>query len=67
MSYTREINTIEHWLVALEYLSENGYKLWQMQYDVHSPEGFHARFWKTGKPDIEIITFSNEVYKAIIK
>lgn len=67
IEYIRKINTIERWKIANDYLSQNNYTLWQMQYDTKSPEGFHARFYVTGKPDIEIITFNEEVYKAILK
>lgn len=60
------IETIEEWSAYSELLAKMGYKLWQWQYRAEGPEGFHARFFVSGKPDVEIITHSEEVENAIV-
>jgi hypothetical protein len=44
-----------------------GYLLYSMQYAWNNPEGFHAWYLKSGEPDIEIVTYCEEVQKAIIE
>jgi hypothetical protein len=61
------IESIEQWERLYDRLKENGWKLWKMQYDTDSPEGFHAWFWKTGKRDYEIVTYLKAVRDEIIK
>jgi hypothetical protein len=63
----KKIESIEQWNTLSERLKNNGWFLWQTQYGIDYPEGFHAWFAKAGKKDYEIVTYNNEVYKAIIK
>lgn len=67
MSYCKQIDTIEHWLKAEVYLREHNYKIWQLQYGIDSPEGFHVCFKSKGFNDIEIFTFDREVQRAILE
>jgi hypothetical protein len=48
-------------------LSKHGYSLWQFQYGYSDPEGFHARFAKTGRQNVEVVTHNSEVQKAIVQ
>jgi hypothetical protein len=50
-----------------KWLKHNGYKPWQYQYSRDSPEGFQVRFWKSGVQDVELVTYSEEVKKRIMK
>jgi hypothetical protein len=59
--------SITNWNKWAKWLKENGYKVWQTQYRWNFPEGYHAWFIKLGFDDIEVYTFSEEVYNAIIK
>lgn len=63
----RIIETLDEWNKLSKKLSENGWSIWQTQYNPQHPEGYHAWFHKTGKPNYEIMTYNNEVYKAIPK
>lgn len=63
----KAIESLETWRELVVQLAENGYRIWQMQYDTRSPEGFHAWFYSTGKPEIELVTHSDAVYDAIVK
>ena len=59
--------TIEQWNILSAKLHKYGYKPWQYQYGWWCEEGLHVWFWKTGKDDIEVVTHSEEVSKAIYK
>ena len=59
------IETLDEWNKLSTRLSANGWSIWQTQYDPQAPEGYHVWFHKSGKPDYEVVTHSNEVYKAI--
>lgn len=48
-------------------MRERNYRLWQMQYGYDTQEGFHAWFNKSGKSDVEVVTFNKKVQDAIIK
>jgi len=50
----------------LDKLRAHGWTVWQMQYQAADPEGFHAWFQKSGEEDIEIVTFNEDVQKAIV-
>lgn len=63
----KTIGSLEQWDAIAVKLSENGYQLWQMQYDTSASQGFHAWFWAPGKPVFEIMTYSDAVYNAVIK
>ncbi len=63
----KAIESIEQWYKLSVKLIENGYQIWQMQYDTRAPEGFHAWFYLTGKPEFEIVTHNDAVHDAIIK
>jgi len=60
------INDMKKCRRFLEKFRAGGWKVWQMQYRWSEPEGFHAWFMKAGQEDIEVVTFSEEVQKAII-
>lgn len=59
--------SIEQWEELRAELMRQGRRIWQMHYDIHSPEEFHAQFWKAVKRDIEAITHIYDVYKGIMK
>jgi len=61
-----KIDSLEQWARLSSKLAEEGYMLWQWQSKYDEPEGFHAHFGASGKPDIEVITFSKEVQEAIV-
>jgi hypothetical protein len=67
VSFLEQVKTLEQWNNISVKLSLDGYRLWQWQYDIHAPEGFHARFFALGKPNIEVVTHSKEVYDSIMK
>lgn len=67
MEHNRKIDTIDHWEKAKLYLRENNYRIFQLQYDVYSPEGLHAIFISRNRKNIEIVTFNKEVQKVIVK
>ena len=61
---TFTIESIEQFNILAARLREKGYKpSWQYQDD----NGFHTWFAKAGKTDIEVVTHSEEVRKAITK
>ena len=62
----KRIKTLDRWIELEENLLHHCYRLWQFQYDVQHPEGFHAWFSATGKQDVEVITYNQEVLNAII-
>jgi dihydropteroate synthase len=59
---TFTIESIEQFNILAARLREKGYKPWQYQDD----NGFRTWFAKAGKDDIEVITHSEEVHKAIM-
>jgi hypothetical protein len=61
------IESIDEWNLLAKDLAELGYTIWQMQFGVDCPEGFHARFLLAGSPDIEVVTHSEEVRDAILE
>lgn len=61
------IESMDQWSALSAELSKRGYYLWQMQYDIHHPEGFHARFARAGRPDVEIVTRDEKVCSAIVR
>jgi len=61
------IETLEEWNKLAARLRERGYSPWSYQFGHWSPEGLHVWFGKPGKDDVEIITNSEEVHKAIYK
>lgn len=60
------IESLEKWAEVAAKLSENGYSLYMMQYDVDCPEGFHAWFLLHETPGVEIVTYSQAVKDAIL-
>lgn len=60
------IETISDWNDILYLLVDVGYSLWQCQFSIDSPEGFHAWFTAPGHRDVEIITRSRDVHDAIL-
>jgi hypothetical protein len=61
------IDTLEKWNILSAVMRERNYRLWQMQYGYDTQEGFHAWFNKSGKSDVEVVTFNKKVQDAIIK
>lgn len=61
------IETLGQWRAMADDLMEDGYTLYQMQYGTDLPQGFHATFWRSGWPDIEVVTHSAAVHDAIVK
>lgn len=61
------IETAEQWNDLVKTLREFSYYLFQMQYVLDEPEGFHAVFAAPGPPeDIEIVTHSAAIYGEIM-
>lgn len=60
------VNTLSKYLKWEHWFIENGYRPWQYQYDIDSPEGLHVWFCKNGSPDIEVVTNSLEIKNAIL-
>ena len=60
---TFTVESIEQFNILAARLREKGYKPWQYQDD----SGFHTWFAKAGKTDIEVVTHSEEVRKAIME
>ena len=63
----KNIDTLDEWADLSKLLKRHGYVLWQMQYRISDPEGFQARFSSKGKSEVEIVTYEEKVYKAIIR
>ncbi|MPN21547.1 hypothetical protein SDC9_168927 [bioreactor metagenome] len=61
------IENIEKWNEVSVKLSARGYSLYQMQYAIDLPEGFHATFFSKESPLVEIVTYNNAVYDAILR
>lgn len=62
-----EIKSLDQWRSLAALLHKHGYRLWQMQYSFQDPEGFHAWFSKSGRPDVEIVTRDPDVQRAIVR
>ena len=63
----KHIDTLEKWNILSSAMHERNYYRWQMQYSYDTKEGFHAWFNKSGKSDVEVVTFNKKVQDAIIK
>jgi hypothetical protein len=61
------IDTLDQWQALAGELSKGGYHLFQFQYGAGQPEGFHAWFWASGRPEFELVTFNQDIETAIIK
>lgn len=61
------IETIEEWATLAAELRAAGYTLYQFQFDAQEPEGFHAWFWASKRPQVHIVTRDPRVQEAIIK
>jgi hypothetical protein len=64
---TYKVETIDKWNKFADRLREKEYRPWQYQYSWDDKNGFHVWFMKAGCEDIEIVTRSEEVQKAILK
>lgn len=63
----KKIDTIEEWNRIAKLLQDKEYSLFQMQYGIDSPEGFHAWFIKKGgSHNYEVVTFNQEVHDGIV-
>jgi len=63
---TREIDTIEKWIILRDAMKEKGYTRFQTQYGCDTPHGLYAWFIKGGKT-AEVHTNNPEVQAAIYK
>lgn len=63
----KRIDTLEQWTALAGELAEAGYHLSQFQYRATDPHGFHAWFWASGRPQVEIVTFDHGVELAIVE
>jgi len=61
------IESIDEWHDYARLLSKMGYDLWQTQFDIDAPEGFHAWFVNSGTHQIEVATHNKAIYDAIIR
>ena len=59
------IESLEQWNTVSNLLIKHGYRRWQWQYGTDRPEGLHVWFWASGRPDVEVVTYSDEVFRAI--
>lgn len=67
MNSTRRVDDLEKWDAAESFLRQSGFSLWQFQYDIDSPHGFHGRFMNEKGWNIEIVTFNESVRDRVIK
>jgi len=65
MKYT--VNTMDKCNRFLSKFRAHGWTVWQMQHRWSGKEGFHAWFHKAGEQDIEVVTFNEDVQKAIVR
>ena len=63
----KQIVALEQWASIATELRETGYSLSQWQYDIDHPEGFHAWFWASGRPQISVMTRAYSVQEAIVR
>lgn len=63
---TKRIDDMDKWLILKAALIEKGYYLWQTQYDVDSPEGYHVGFMKDDKR-LEVITHNRDIADDIMQ
>jgi len=61
------INSIEKWNEVSQKLLAHNYSLFQMQFSIDHPSGFHAWFTAHDMPQVEIVTRSEEIHDAILK
>lgn len=62
----KSIGTLEQWHEMAAALQAGGFTIWQMQYAARQPEGFHVRFWASGRPEIEVVTHNEAIEAAIV-
>ncbi len=62
-----ELESPSQWLALSATLAADGYTLFQWQYGTHRTEGLQARFWASGKPDVEVVTHNEDVETEIIR
>ncbi|PKM72834.1 MAG: hypothetical protein CVU91_07345 [Firmicutes bacterium HGW-Firmicutes-16] len=62
-----QIESLDDWREYADILHRMGYDIFQLQFDIKSPEGFHARFILAGCPDVEFVTRNEAVHDAILK
>jgi hypothetical protein len=60
------IESLDAWNRLLPRLVAYGYDRYCTQHDVDDPEGYHAWFWSSGRPDLEIVTHNKDVKAAIM-
>ncbi len=60
------VETMNKWDIISELLIKHGYRRWQWQYAVDEPEGLHVWFWASRRPDVEVVTHSEDVFRAIL-
>lgn len=62
----KEIKSIDEWQTLSGTLSEEGYRVWQMQYGIDHKDGFLSCFIAPGKPDKNFMTRDHKVADAIV-
>jgi hypothetical protein len=63
----KDLKSVAEWYEIKQKLIDNNYRIWQMQYHIDAPEGFHVWFTALGKRDVEFITYDKKVYDDIIQ
>ncbi len=63
------IDSTDKWDDVARRLSEQGYSLWQTQFDTDDPHGFIARFMTSDdtKPRVEHVTYDAKVRDAMLR
>lgn len=62
-----EIESLEQWETFRDMLAERGYYIWQWQYGANHPEGFHIWLGASGRKNIEFMTRSKDIQKAMLR
>ena len=62
----KRVEDMGKWLILKAALIEHGYKAWQSQYGVNSPEGYHVTFSADGK-EVEVVTHNSDIAADISK
>jgi len=62
----KKIDTLDQWYTFAEMLSVAGYRVSPSQGNDNNTDGYLARFFASGRPDLEIFTSDAEVYHAML-
>ena len=61
---TKQIESMDKWLILKQVIIDKGYTLWQTQYAWNEPEGYIVGFIK-GDKRVEIVTHNQEIAEDI--